>query len=95
MKLWLDDIRTPPNKSWTWVKTVGEAIDMIKNEIVTEASLDHDLGPGQLSGYDFVKWLEEHEAWPEKILVHSQNPVGKQNMLRAIVRHFERDAERE
>lgn len=26
MKLWLDDERTPPDDTWTWVRTAGEAI---------------------------------------------------------------------
>jgi hypothetical protein len=44
MKSWLDDIRTPPDESWTWVKAVAEAVGFMEAERVTEASLDHDLG---------------------------------------------------
>src|SRR5438309_1594271 len=44
MKLWLDDIRPTPDDTWTWAKTVPEAIDLLKTGEVTYASLDHDLG---------------------------------------------------
>lgn len=44
MKLWLDDLRTPPDDSWTWVKTPAEAYAALSTGTVEIASLDHDLG---------------------------------------------------
>ena len=41
--LWLDDVRPAP-EGWVWCKTVGEAIEILSNQTVQEASLDHDLG---------------------------------------------------
>ncbi len=44
-KLWLDDVRPPPDDSWAWAKTVREAqllFDVLPD--VEECSLDHDLG---------------------------------------------------
>lgn len=46
MKLWHDDIRRPPDETWEWARTNGEALQILRDnrgEIV-EASLDHDLG---------------------------------------------------
>ncbi|MCZ4653834.1 hypothetical protein O4157_20745 [Gordonia amicalis] len=43
MKLWVDDLRTPPD-GWAWAKTSAEAIGMLTDHAVTEPSLDHDLG---------------------------------------------------
>lgn len=45
MKLYIDDIRTPPNDSWQICRTIGSAIaalDMFASEI-TDISLDHDI----------------------------------------------------
>lgn len=42
-KLWLDDARTPPDDTWTWVQTAEEALEILKTGNVTRASLDHDL----------------------------------------------------
>lgn len=53
MKLWVDDVRPPPDRdTWLWAKTASEAIAMIQLEHVAqgpvfeEMSLDHDLGEG-------------------------------------------------
>jgi hypothetical protein len=45
--------------------------------------------PHSVTGYDLVKWMEETDNWPKyKPMVHSANPVGKANMIRAIERHY-------
>ena len=86
MKIWLDDIREAP-AAWYWAKTVGEVKWHLLGDFdVTEISLDHDLGEGQPTGYDFIKWLEKEIMTggvspslitiPE-IRVHSTNPVGR------------------
>ena len=31
MKIWVDDIRTPPDDTWEWVKTSQEAIDLLES----------------------------------------------------------------
>ncbi len=61
MKLWLDDIRPAP-EGWTWVYTVQAAAAKLEQGIVTEASLDHDLGACVvcLEGKSPEQWLEEH-----------------------------------
>jgi hypothetical protein len=46
MKLFLDDIRTPPDNTWFVVRTAEAAIEELKKGRVTVASLDHDLVDG-------------------------------------------------
>jgi hypothetical protein len=88
MKLWLDDLRTPRDESWTWVKTVEEAIALMESGEVEEASLDHDLGEDTPEGRTLVYWMAEHEVWPsESISVHSGNPVGVDYMVGMIERY--------
>jgi hypothetical protein len=43
MKLWVDDIREAPDKSWTVVRTITEAIRAIGKFEFEEISLDHDI----------------------------------------------------
>ncbi|MGV8875505.1 MAG: cyclic-phosphate processing receiver domain-containing protein [Rhodococcus sp. (in: high G+C Gram-positive bacteria)] len=43
MKLWVDDLRLPP-EGWEWAKTSREAITALSSSDVSELSLDHDLG---------------------------------------------------
>ena len=104
MKLWLDDIREPSRfgcLGWTWVKTADEAINLLKTQDVTEASLDHDLSEEhypwsgiqesdykEQTGYTVVCWMEENNVWPKDgVHVHSLNPVGGQRMMDVILKH--------
>lgn len=89
MKLWLDDIRPAP-AGWVWCKTATEAVRYLSQDgLVEEASLDHDLGENQPTGYDLCKWMAETGAWPkQRPEVHSANPVGKEAMLWNIWRYF-------
>jgi hypothetical protein len=93
MKLWLDDVRVPPDESWTWVKTVEEAIALMDTGDVTEASLDHDLGTDQQGqelpeGRTLVYWMAENGCWPsDAITIHSANVVGVDYMVGMIERY--------
>jgi CheY-like chemotaxis protein len=88
MKLFVDDVRVPPDSTWEVVRTAQEAIDLLKDGNVDVLSLDHDLGE-DLTGYDVIKWIEEQVYTkdfksPEEIFVHSANPVGAKNIQQAI-----------
>lgn len=91
MKIWLDDLREAPDSSWMNVKNdVALAFHFIKNGVVEEISLDHDLGEGRLTGYDLLKLIESKFAQEPNycklpvFTIHSANPVGRRNMERAI-----------
>lgn len=79
-RLWLDDIRLPP-EGWVWAKTSDEAIAALSNAdeagvTISEMSFDHDLG-GDDTARRVVLWLCEMDVdWPERIYCHSANPVG-------------------
>ena len=55
MKLWVDDVRQPPNSEWFWVQSVSQAIAVIYqwdkqlHDDTILISLDHDAG-------DFVEY---------------------------------------
>ena len=94
IKIWLDDVRTPPSNDWVWIKSVNAAkryISMISSCESAEIMLstDHDAGDYAYDGGDYIKlldWLEETERnYP--IRIHSMNPVGVENMRRIIRRN--------
>ena len=86
MKLWLDDVRPAP-EGWAWVKNVQTARVALRLGKVSEASLDHDLGEDEPTGYDLVSWMEETGCWPSgQVHVHSANPVGAARMRQVIDR---------
>ena len=85
MKIWVDDIRTPPDETWRWAKTSAEAIRWLTNSKIVNwrpgwggieiMSLDHDLG-GDDTSRPIVLWMCENDFWPVEVRVHSANPVG-------------------
>lgn len=90
--LWLDDERPAPS-NWLHVKTYDEAVLAMQSYVVSEMSLDHDLGMDEQgrekNGYHFVLWMAEHGIWPlTKPQVHSQNPVGRAAMHLTIDRFW-------
>ena len=97
VRLWLDDVRNPRDKliqqnygalpGMVWAKTVGEAISVLEQGNVTYLSFDHDLGTPE-TGYDLAKYIEE-KAFNNEIPrffwdCHSDNPIGKANIIRAM-----------
>lgn len=85
MRLWHDDIRPAP-EGWTWVKTNDQARKHLAGGEITEISMDHDLEFADPSsshietGYDLAVWMVENNLVPEKIVIHSWNPVGVKRM---------------
>lgn len=100
-RLFLDDIRDPPNdgNDWAVVRSYSEAALYVKDYGVPDfISFDHDLGyeDGMLNrtGMDFAKWLTFHHLsdqypFPKgfSYTVHSANPVGSEN-IRGLMNNF-------
>ena len=99
MKLWIDDVRPAP-EGYVWCKSVNEAITAIQwcnvlaedgftRYIIDIIDIDHDAGDYAKDGGDYIRlldWLEETgRSYP--IRIHSQNPVGVENMRRIIERN--------
>ena len=96
MKLWHDDIRSPPDDSWLWARTNEEAIKILQENDIELASLDHDLGlesldpyakdawllkgQGEKTGVDLVKWMVENNRVPPEVIIHSWNTPGAHRM---------------
>lgn len=82
MKLFVDDLRDPPDSSWTVARSTKEALELCRDTWPEELSLDHDLG-GEDRVMDFLKLF--HEMCGEKPIpswkVHSANPVGRLNIM--------------
>jgi len=96
LHVWLDDM-VPAPVGWLWIKTGEELLDLILAHAspgiasaprIIMLAMDHDLGEGQLTGYDLLKLmldgiysgaLAEH-LMPTSLIVMSGNPVGTRSM---------------
>ena len=94
MNVFMDDIRNPEYyhhgyTEWVVVRTVEQTWNLLKTGRVEQLSLDHDMGNSQLTGYDLLCIMEEHNVWSKHIpFVHSMNPVGRQRMQQVIDRKY-------
>jgi hypothetical protein len=87
-RVWLDDVRPPPDDTWTWARTVEDVIALIDRGDVGDLSLDHEVGEGEREGREVCLWMAEHDTWPAAtIAVHSANPVGVDYMCGVIERY--------
>lgn len=88
MRLWIDDLRTPP-EGWEWVKTSQEAIDFLAGNTsrLEVVSFDHDLG-GDDTSRRVVNWMIENEVWADTVIVHSSNQPGVDWIMGTVVRYF-------
>lgn len=100
MLIWLDDVRFPPARAWTWVKDFDEFFNLMMEtapEDVEVASLDHDLAPehypwSEVSpgawtakcGLDVVHAMIGVKFFPAQVILHSMNPAGVKNMRDAL-----------
>jgi hypothetical protein len=94
---------------WQIVRSLSEAIAWVHvNGFPDVISFDHDLGlmhyAGDYSdrntGYDFAKWLIEHDmdtnTMPENFsfTVHSKNPIGSANIQTLLNNYIRTKKER-
>lgn len=94
--LFLDDERFPPRDNRVWIvsRNVREAKAVIEAlGWPVHISFDHDLGEGELTGKDFANWIIEQDidfnvlSNDFTFYVHSQNPVGAEN-IRSLMEQY-------
>lgn len=89
MNIFLDDIRDTPF-GFKRTYTVEQTIQSLKTDKIDILSLDNDLGEGELEGYKVLDFIEyevyngNHKILPNKIIIHSANPVARQRMAQII-----------
>ncbi len=76
-----------------FLETIDYLAAMTEDTEIFEVSLDHDLGysdelPTKYAGKEdtgmkVLYWMIENEVWPKMLTIHTMNPVGRDNMLRA------------
>ena len=89
MRLFVDDVRVPPDDGrWEVARTVTDAIRILSSTSVEVISLDHDIAVNQSSLHTFsdenfstvARYLAVMNHPPKLILVHSASRYGTQNI---------------
>lgn len=85
MKLWVDDERPAP-EGWTWVKTAEEATAALRDNEVTDMSLDYSLAEMWVGGDTVLYWLQDNlDRYPSGTVVpHSGSSSGFSLLERLI-----------
>ena len=104
--LFIDDERFPSDfdsKEYVICRNVEDCIEQIKKHksFPVFISFDHDLGENQKTGFDLCKILVDMDM--DKcnggfdvgfdFYVHSQNPIGKENIEKYLLNYFMRKGE--
>ena len=96
--LFLDDERYPPNDTleanWKIARSADDAMYYIRTYgLPIYMSLDHDMGFMNMTGMDFCKvlckYLMDNDRSVPEYYVHSQNPVGAENMRKYLAKYSE------
>jgi len=88
INLYVDDLRDCP-EGFVVARNVNEAVFYLENYSINILSLDHDLGQdsnGNLlpTGYDLVKIFCEKGYHANRIYLHTDNSVGRDNMFHTL-----------
>ena len=91
VRLYLDDLRDIP-KGTIGARTYEEAVEIFinNNGKLLELSLDHDLGEDEegvelKNGFDLVKKMIQEGWYASEIYIHTDNPVGRENMYKSLL----------
>ena len=89
INLYVDDLRDCPS-NFVIARNVEQAIFKLQNFQVEILSLDHDLGTDEQgnilpTGYDLVKYICQKGLRADRIYLHTQNPVGRENMYQTLL----------
>ncbi|MFJ9501564.1 cyclic-phosphate processing receiver domain-containing protein [Brevibacillus centrosporus] len=89
VNLYVDDLRDCPDL-FAIARTIDEAIFYLENCEVDILSLDHDMGEDQSgnllpTGYDLVKYICQNGLRANRIYLHTDNNVGRENMYQTLL----------
>jgi hypothetical protein len=94
-RLFLDDIRDPPDDTWVIARSFDEAVNIVlTNGFPCIVSFDHDLGDNSKTGKDFANWLVERDLDTAAMsdtfsfTVHSANPPGAANICSILTNYL-------
>lgn len=83
INVYLDDMRRCP-KGFVHARNYEECVELLKDCEINVLSLDHDLGVGQPTGMDVVRYMVEHHLYASEIYLHTSSETGKKFMFQHL-----------
>jgi hypothetical protein len=83
INVYLDDWRKCP-PGFVLARTAEECILLLEECEVNILSLDHDLGPGQPTGYDVALYVAQTGRYPREIYLHTSSDWGRSRMFQVL-----------
>jgi CheY-like chemotaxis protein len=70
--------------SVSWAESYDSVIDKLTINKYDLIFLDHDLGENSKTGADIAEWMKENNKLNTLIVIHTMNPVGRNNIKNVI-----------
>ncbi|MEJ8305547.1 cyclic-phosphate processing receiver domain-containing protein [Saccharibacillus sacchari] len=81
--LYMDDWRPCP-EGFALARTGEECLEMLKVCEVDILSLDHEMGPGELSGSEVAARIVANGTFPREIYLHTSSEYGRRSMYQTL-----------
>jgi len=81
--LYMDDWRPCP-EGFALARTGEECLEMLKVCEVGILSLDHEMGPGELSGSEVAARIVANGTFPREIYLHTSSEYGRRSMYEIL-----------
>lgn len=86
INVFLDD-RRPCPPGFVPARTAEECMLLLEECEVNILSLDHDLGPGEPTGYDVAAYIVRSGKYPREIYLHTSSEWGRSRMFQILYRN--------
>jgi|GEM_PF-153537 hypothetical protein len=83
INVFLDD-RRPCPPGFVLARTAEECMLLLEECDVNILSLDHDLGPGEPTGYDVAAFIVRSGKYPREIYLHTSSDWGRSRMFQIL-----------
>ncbi|GFN32364.1 cyclic-phosphate processing receiver domain-containing protein [Paenibacillus xylaniclasticus] len=84
--IFLDDYRKCP-AGFVLARNAEECIMLLANLPVGILSLDYDLGYGQPTGLEVVRYMVENGVYPQEVYLHTSSEAGRMQMYHLLAQH--------
>lgn len=91
MKIFLDDSRRNPQKSYNLARTYEECVEFLDlcPKDIEFIDMDYNLGRNsKYDGLDVLVYMDEHGICPNHINIHSSHKTGELTMLEYAKKNF-------